>query len=240
MRRTAPAKTPQCKRPLNRETLQQTSKTGIITTKTFPHELFQLESKLSTPPTNSQLATYHSIWEQQRQIRQEAEKHCRKLNMGADPWSLKLQILRDKINVWKLVIKKKRSGKVSSRLLRHQTKKAQLHKPYSLSLGQAIEAERAAICTLRTSKPKATKWRKDHNRTLESALAKANGTTEQAKQRNLNRIKTRCRQSRRIRRMNGKFQSSGLSTIKIIQDNGSIVTHTSKQGIEKGCAVQNI
>jgi hypothetical protein len=38
--------------------------------------------------------------------------------------------------------------------------------------------------------------------------------------------------------MNGKFQSGRLSKIEIVQSNGSIITHTSKHGIEHGCANQ--
>lgn len=40
--------------------------------------------------------------------------------------------------------------------------------------------------------------------------------------------------------MNGKFQSGGLSKIKIVQADGSIITHTSKHGIERGCANQTV
>jgi hypothetical protein len=143
--------------------------------------------------------------------------------------------------VWKLIIKKKRLGKVSSRLLRRQIKNTQLIKPYSESIEQAIPAEKEAIRDLRKSKLKATKWQKIHNRTLESALAKANRTTVQAERRNLNQIKTQSRQSHQKRCMNGKFQSSGLSKIeKNFQEDGVVITHTSKQGIEIACANQNI
>jgi hypothetical protein len=189
-------------------------------------------------PTTSQIARYNSLWHRQQRIRQGAEKKCRKLKMGADPWSPKLQLLRDTINVWQLVIKKKGSGKVSSRLLRRQTKKAKLCNPYSLSIDQAIAAEHDAKRNLRKCKAQAAKWRSEHNRTLESAMAKAKGTTEQHERRNLNRLETQRRQSRRIRRINGKFQSGGLSKIEIVRPDGSIVTHTSKKGIEQGCADQ--
>jgi hypothetical protein len=160
--------------------------------------------------------------------------------MGADPWSPKLQVLRDAIGVWKLVNKKKSGGKVSSRLLRRQAKKANIRSPYSLSPDQARVAESDAIINYRRGKLKAAKWRRDHNRTLEAALAKANGSTEQAERRNLNRIETQRRQSRRIRRMTGKFQEGGLSKIEILQPDGSISTYTSKHGIEKGCIDQTI
>jgi hypothetical protein len=160
--------------------------------------------------------------------------------MGADPWLPKLQLLRDTINVWQLVIHKKKGRKVSSRLLRREIKKTKLVDPYALSSDQAIMAEQDAKSNLRQSKLLATKWRTDHNCTLESTLAKANGTTHQHKRRNLNQIETQRRQSRRIPRMNRKFQSGGLSKIEIVQDDGSITTHTSKHGIERGCANQTV
>jgi hypothetical protein len=160
--------------------------------------------------------------------------------MGADPWSPKLQLLRDTINVWQLVIQKKQGRNVSSRLLRRAIKKTKLANPYALSMDQAIMAKHDAKSILRKSKLLASKWRTDHNSTLESALAKANGTTHQHEQRNLNWIETQRCQSHRIRCMNGKFQSGGLSKIEIVQDDGSIITHTSKHGIKRGCANQTV
>jgi hypothetical protein len=112
--------------------------------------------------------------------------------MGADPWSPKLQVLQDTINVWKLVVKKKRGQKVSSQLLRSPAidKKAKLLNPYSLSINQAVIAGKGAISSYHSSKLKAAQWRKKHNCTLKSALAKEKGTTEQHKWQNLNRIET--------------------------------------------------
>jgi hypothetical protein len=54
------------------------------------------------PPSISQVAAYNFIWEHQQQIGQGTEKKCRKLKMGADPWSPKLQLLRNTVNIWQL------------------------------------------------------------------------------------------------------------------------------------------
>ena len=58
--------------------------------KKLPHELFELKGTMVTPPQPEQEALYNDIWERQQQIRQGAEKKCRKLKMSADPWSPKL------------------------------------------------------------------------------------------------------------------------------------------------------
>jgi hypothetical protein len=60
-------------------------------------------------------------------------------------------------------------------------KKTKLANPYALSIEQAIMAEHDAKSTLRKSKLLAIKWHTEHNRRLESALAKAKGTTHQHK-----------------------------------------------------------
>jgi hypothetical protein len=95
--------------------------------------------------------------------------------MGADPWSPKLQKLCDTIFLWKLFIKKKKNCKVSSRLLRRTSKKADIYNPVACSLKLAIQAEHDAIKGYRTSKIHANKWRKEHNTTLAKARAKKRG-----------------------------------------------------------------
>jgi hypothetical protein len=78
--------------------------------------------------------------------------------MGADPWSPKLQELRDTVLLWKLVIKKKRRRKVSSRLLQRTSKKADIYNLVASSLEQAQHAKIEAIKTFRIGKLQATKW----------------------------------------------------------------------------------
>jgi hypothetical protein len=78
--------------------LQQTCRNGATLTK-LPQDLFQLESEMMSPPNPAQVRKYNNIWERHCQIRKGAENKCRKLKMGANPWSPKLQLLRDTINV---------------------------------------------------------------------------------------------------------------------------------------------
>lgn len=60
----------------------------------------------------------HRIFNIQRQqtlTRKSIEKKIRKLRAGKVPWLLKLQDLKNKLTLWKLVFKKKKKGKVSSK-----------------------------------------------------------------------------------------------------------------------------
>jgi hypothetical protein len=79
----------------------------------------------------------------------------------------KLQQLWDIIFLWKLVIKKKKWRKVSSRLLRRTSKKSGIYNLVAASLEQAIAAEASAIKALRAGKRGGSKWCKEHNTTLD-------------------------------------------------------------------------
>jgi hypothetical protein len=79
-----------------------------------PHQLFALEKEMQYPPTADEIWRYDLLPQTQHDTRKGAKRRCRKIKMGTDPWSPKLQVLRDTVLLWKLVIKKKRRRKVSS------------------------------------------------------------------------------------------------------------------------------
>jgi hypothetical protein len=66
----------------------------------------------------------------------EAEKKCRKLKMGGVAFSMATKGPRRHINFWNLAIKRRKGGKVSSRLWRRKKKKAEITeavRPLSIS-----------------------------------------------------------------------------------------------------------
>jgi hypothetical protein len=138
------------------------------------------------PPTSDEIRRFNALARIQHDVRTGAEKKCQKLKMGKDQWSPKLQILRDTIFLWKLVIKKKKRQKVSSRLLRRTSKKAGIYNPVSSSLEQAIAAETSAIKAMRSAKIHASKWRKEHNTSLANARAKKKGISPQEEKNSMN------------------------------------------------------
>ena len=68
-----------------------------------------------------------------------AEKHCRRLCMGMVPFSDKRQKAGEKIELWKLVIRKKLGCNVSSRIISKLANKNDISKPMKLSMEQCIK-----------------------------------------------------------------------------------------------------
>lgn len=67
-----------------------------------------------------------------------AEKRCRKLRMGAKPYTPKLHKLGQTINAWHLVIKKKHGKNISSSLIRRMSKSCHLPATKNLSVKDCI------------------------------------------------------------------------------------------------------
>jgi hypothetical protein len=68
----------------------------------IPHKLFNLEGEMHYPPTSNKISRFNAQARIQHDVRTGAANKCRKLKMGKDQWSPKLQKLRDTISLWKL------------------------------------------------------------------------------------------------------------------------------------------
>ena len=79
------------------------------------HE-FQLQSQLDWN-MHSQLK-FNKLNNEQKAIRKAVEKKLRKLCMGGVPWSSELQTLRDTIELWAMVLRRKSRVKVSVKRIR--------------------------------------------------------------------------------------------------------------------------
>ena len=82
-----------------------------------------LYNTFQTPLTPEQCAEFDAIDRQREKSMKYAEKHCRKLHMGAIPWSPVIQHIRTIILYVKLTIRKKKRRKVSSKYLTRLSKK---------------------------------------------------------------------------------------------------------------------
>ena len=87
------------------------------------------------PLTQAQAREANAIDELKTKAMLQAEKRCRKLKMGGVAFSLATEIPRRKIIFWNLAIKRRKGGKVSSRLWRRKKLKANIKESIkSLSL----------------------------------------------------------------------------------------------------------
>ena len=73
--------------------------------------------------SEAQAATFDRIHLDAYTARRLAERKCRKLNMGGDEWSPQGQDSPDRIFLWRMLLKGRRSCRVSSRKIRRLMKR---------------------------------------------------------------------------------------------------------------------
>ena len=81
--------------------------------------LFKLEEEATLKGWNTKYeAEYNQIQREQLQMRQDIETNIRKIKNGEVPWSPKLQHFRTSIELWSMIVKKRKSVKVSNKRIR--------------------------------------------------------------------------------------------------------------------------
>jgi hypothetical protein len=83
----------------------------------------------TSPPTEAQVAEYNAIDKVREEAMKEADKRCRKLRMGAVPFTPEYQAVTLTIRLWSLVRKQQISGKVDSRYLKRISTRANIPNP---------------------------------------------------------------------------------------------------------------
>jgi hypothetical protein len=127
---------------------------------------------------------------------------------------------------------------VSSCGLRWWIRKTKAINPWGRSL-QEIEDELIAARTKYiAAKKEASKLHAAHNDRLHAAMAEKQGVTALQLRKNLNQIERLRKKARRVRWALDKLKAGGVTQVEVVQDD-SIITHTSKAGIEKVCAEEN-
>jgi hypothetical protein len=155
------------------------------------------------------------------------------MKMGGVDWSPAYQQSRDEIELWALLRRKKLGMKVSSRRLRRWIRKTKAINPWGRSLKE-IEDELSIAGT----KYRAAKKEAAHNDQLHAAMAERQGVTALQLRKNLNQIKPLRKKARRVRWALEKLKAGGVTQVEVVQGD-SIMTHTSKAGIEKACAEES-
>ena len=97
--------------------------------------------QLSLESWNQQMEQqYNTLYLQQLLVRQNVEKHIRKLKTGGIPWSPRLQLYRDKIELWEMVVKKRRHVRTSTSKIKRLMKKTMTPDALRTPLDHAVSA----------------------------------------------------------------------------------------------------
>jgi hypothetical protein len=141
------------------------------------NRLRALEQGITERITPSQIREYNLLDALRIQATIIAQKRCRKLRMGAVPFSPQLCLAGKKIRAWKLLIKKKSGGSVHSKFLRRKLKEAGITDYSLITTSEAKESLRNAWQRYRTLKKRAAGDRSTWIEELAAARAEEGKTS---------------------------------------------------------------
>jgi hypothetical protein len=191
-------------------------------------QIQKLENEIDGTMSPAQMSEYNRLDTLRIQAALIAQQRCRKLRMGAVPFSPKLCLAGKKIRAWKLLLKKKSGGSVQTKYLQRKLKEADIADTALLSTADIQEHLRNAWQSYRILKKRATGDRATWIEELAMARASEGKTSVAVEIKNLLLRETQRRDSRIIKAANADQQRIGLSMIKIPHD------HTWVEVTEKG------
>lgn len=193
---------------------------------------FKLESTIhhNCPLTRAQEKEAEAIDRLRTQGMLHAERHCRKLNMGAVQYSMATEMPRRAIEFWRIAIRRRKGIRVRSRLWKRKKKLAKIEMPTKhLSIPDMYKELRAAL----------TQYRLAAKTDGDSRLKFIETFPEKQRKRILREEEQR-RQGRVARVVNGKIASQGVTQVQpcgpdevALKDaNGNDITYTNQSDIE--------
>ena len=201
--------------------------------------LFQVEYLAKTEGWSQALEDeYNRINNKQYVIRKKLEAKIRQLRMGAIPWSPKLQRFRTDIEIWSLLLKKRKGIKISQRKLRRLLRKSDITDASHKSNREVKEGLDQAFQAYKKAKEDATIWRDEFLDTLASSRAEIKGTSKETELQQLRTIERQRTVARNIKRAQGKLQRNATTQIYVNGPDGRRVVND-KEDIEQACIEEN-
>ena len=182
---------------------------------------------------------YNVLQRENTRIRAASEKKIRKLTMGGVPWSLEIQQIRDKIELWEMLVRRKKKVKVSVKRIRRFLKKGSSSHAFTCSLKEALHIRDEAHREYKTAKEKAPQMRAKFQESLAVAITVKKGTDAVTEANNLKRIERQRRQARNVKRMRGRLGNSRVTKLWHTDENGTRVECNTQHAMENACFEEN-
>ena len=168
-----------------------------------------------------------------------ADKHCRKLRMGAKQWSPNYQAAREKVTLWKLIVQLKRGGKVHTRYIQRLMKKCNEQGAMTVTLEEAIEKRATAFRREKIMSKTTEATRLSWLESLCEARAAEGNLSKEQEIRNRLQIEEQRRNARIIRRVNGKLRSGSVTSVVAPDENGIWKEVTERRSMETALLDEN-
>ena len=171
-------------------------------------------------------------------IRLNIEQKLRKFRMGEVPWSPKLQNLRTEIEVWSLLLKRKKGRKIGSRRIRRLIKKTKIQGAFDLSTEELQAKLNETFKLYKQAKKKAHIWRNDFLYDLATKKAHKNNTDINVELSKLRHIEWQKRTAKNIKRMRKKLFRTATNQVFVTIERVRYMI-TEKHEIEFACMEEN-
>ena len=182
---------------------------------------------------------YNVLHAEDTDLRVIAEENIRKLCMGGVPWSPRLQLLREEIELWGMIVKRRKRVKISISRIRRFIRKTGIGHALTHDLESAKSHLSQAYKAYKTGKKDASVWRNDFLQSLAKAKADAKGTDEKLEEHNLIRIERQRRQARNVKRMTGKLNRGRVTQVFYTNDENVRVVCDSQDSMVRACITEN-
>ena len=164
-----------------------------------------------------------------------AERRCRKLKMGAIPWTPELSRIRNAIEVWQLVRKRMKGYQISARTIIRKKAKARMSEvETNVPLSFVNSQLRIHFKQYKEYLMNAAEKRQGFQDQLAQARA-AEGNKSLANEiEKIKQVEAQRESAKRIRRMNGTLRTSkGLSKVVVPKEDGTEIELIDKEEMER-------
>ena len=207
----------------------------------FEHLQRQYANRESSNFDSEEFIEAYNLFEKQiLSIRQEVEKQIRVVKRGEVPWSPKLQVKVDTVDLWLRVIKREQGLAVSGKTIERLMKKTGLFEAKNTSLETAIEKVKVAFKDYYKFKHQAPESRNAHNQRLADALAEQNASTRAQELRKMGLIEQQRRNGRIAKSIRGRGNKQPVVKVTARNAQGEEVEYNDMQGIVEVCAKSNL
>ena len=166
--------------------------------------------------------------------RKHAAKKCRKLRMGAVPFSDSIKIIRGEIDMWDLLQRKKDGTKASGKKIRRLMHLTGVRTAFQETPETITIKRRAAMSKYKGLKKNASKLRETFGKKLIKARAKDRNTTVEVQEKQLKQAFGQRAMAQRVKRLTG-IPRATMGYVNAPNDAGMREDHYDRTSIEVAC-----
>ena len=201
--------------------------------------LYSLQNRLTIPILAADAIEYETILNIRTTAIAHADKRCRKVFMGAIPFSVELKLASKRLELWKAALTKKSRSHYSMNKLRRLESQVGVTNVLHLSTQSIKDKLKEAKLSYWKIKKKGDEHRTSFLMTKAEDMANdSQGSPDNIYTQLINREKLR-KAHRRVRFIIKKGRLGGITKIDVISDEGITSELTTKTDIEDACIIEN-